>query len=279
MSGVFFLAAVAPAAFLLHFIYVRDKWEREPLRLVLKVYFISFLTVIPAVALEAGGLLALGVGESSTLLQIALLSFGVVGLAEEGSKFLFLRWLAYHRREFDEVYDGILYGVTVSLGFATVENLLYVFSAPSFGVRVLTVILRALTAVPVHALLGIIMGYYIGRAKFAATPSARARLLWRGLALAVVLHGLYDFLMLSMGTDAAGVLVGVFALAALLLIAMMWVAGLQLIRHAQDASPFKRPYPLIQPLRVLHPAYKFCSRCGSRAPRSDRFCRHCGAAW
>jgi RsiW-degrading membrane proteinase PrsW (M82 family) len=273
------LGAVAPAAFLLHFVYVRDKYQREPLRLVLRVYFISFLTVIPAVVLEMLGSAVVDASGTAALLQIGLLTFVVIGLAEEGSKLAFLRWLAFHHREFDEVYDGILYAVAVSLGFATVENVLYVLSAPGYGAQIATLVARAFMSVPVHGLLGVIMGYYVGRAKFAATGNERRRLFLTGLLLATFCHGLYDFLLIAMDEGDVGDFAAVFALGVLVLLILMWVAGARLIGRAQRESPFKRPSPITHPLLAINQAYKFCTHCGARAPRADAYCRQCGATW
>lgn len=271
--------ALAPVAFMGHFIYVRDKYEREPLRLVLRVYFISFLTVIPAAVLEAIGIASLEASDPQAVLQAALLAFLVVGFAEEGSKYLFLRWLAFRRAEFDEVYDGIIYAVAVSLGFATVENVLYVFSTTALDFRVAMIVIRAILAVPVHALLGVIMGYCVGRAKFARDPATRRRFMLIGLVLPALLHGLYDFPLLALETGVAAGIVPIFLLTVLATVVTMWVVGARMIGRAQAESPFKRPNPLRQPLAAFNPAYKFCTRCGARAPRADLFCRTCGASF
>src|SRR5437764_4940874 len=111
--------ALAPAVFLLHYFYVRDKYQPEPLKLVVKIYFLSLFSVVPAVVLELSvGFLVLG----------ALAAF-LVGFIEEGIKLLFSRWLVFRRPEFDEPYDGILFAVVVGLGFASAENLLYVIGS------------------------------------------------------------------------------------------------------------------------------------------------------
>lgn len=268
--------AVAPAMFLLHYVYARDKYEREPLALIVRVYLISFLTVIPALALEVAGIIVVqGLG-AEAVLGAALTAFLVVGVAEEGSKFLFLRWLAFRRPEFNEPYDGIMYAVSVGLGFATVENLGYVLSASSLLGRVGLIGVRALTAVPAHALVGVIMGYCVGRAKFAALGSDRARLLWLGFVLPVFAHGLYDFPLLVLASEPAPDV----ALAALLAVPMviggLWVVGVRLIRRAQAQSPFKRPSPLVNPLAAVRRAYRFCAQCGARARSTDAFCAVCG---
>src|SRR5262245_10398777 len=137
-------AAVAPAAFLLYFVYIRDRYEREPLGLVLRVYLVSLLAVIPAVILElAGGAAIDRTDPGSALVQQAVLAFLVVALAEEGTKLAFLIWLAYRRAEFNEVYDGIVYAVAVGLGFATTENILYVFTGGSVGGGIVIAVVRA----------------------------------------------------------------------------------------------------------------------------------------
>lgn len=179
---VLLCGALAPSVFLLHFVYVRDKYEREPLRLMLRVYFFSFLTVIPVLVLQVVPLSILEVTATQSLASRVIVAFVVAGLIEEGMKFLFVRWLAFHRPELNEPYDGILYAVAVSLGFATIENMLYVLGAAQFGVSPLVIIVvRAVLAVPGHALWGVIMGSYIGRAKFAVATKVRQRLLLSGL--------------------------------------------------------------------------------------------------
>jgi protease PrsW len=243
------------------------------------VYFISFLTVIPAVFLEMGGQALLDSASTDVLVQAGLLAFVVVGLAEEGSKLVFLRWLAFHHVEFDEVYDGILYAVAVSLGFATVENVLYVLSAPGFGAQIATLVVRAIMSVPVHALLGVLMGYFVGRAKFVPSGQGRRRLFLIGLLLATFCHGLYDFLLIAMDSGEIGDLVVPFGFGVFVLVVLMWVAGVRLIHRAQDLSPFKRPSPIINPILAFSPVYKFCTHCGTRALRADDRCRQCGAAW
>ena len=271
--------AVAPAAFLLHFVYVRDKYEREPLRLVLRVYFISFLTVLPAAILEFIGQAQLNAADQNELVQAALLAFFIVGFAEEGTKFIFLRWLAFKHAEFDEVYDGVLYAVAVSLGFATVENVMYVFAYSELGLRLGVIVFRALLAVPLHALLGVLMGYYVGRAKFAPDPSSRSRFLWLALVLPALLHGLYDFPLFGLETGVGTGLKVLFVLTVLATSVTMWVIGARIIGSAQRQSPFKRPNPLLHPIAALNPAYKFCTQCGSRAGRAELFCQSCGAPW
>ena len=103
---------------------------------------------------------------------------------------LSVKLAAYRSNAFNEVMDGIVYTAVASLGFATVENVLYALTR-GLG----TILLRAVTSVPGHALLGGIMGYYLGVAKF--TPSREVDLTLEGLVLAMVLHGIYDFVIFA----------------------------------------------------------------------------------
>ena len=123
-------------------------------------------------------------------------------------------------------------------------------------------IYRALTTVPAHALLSVIMGYYVGRAKFAPDAAAQRQLLWRALLLPIFAHGLYDSLLLSteqIVTPARWV----FAISTWALVAMLWVVGVHMIRYAQPQSPFKRPNPLLQPVAALTGTDMSCPQCGA----------------
>jgi ribosomal protein S18 acetylase RimI-like enzyme len=118
-------------------------------------------------------------------------AFFGVALVEELSKFLVLRYYSFTRRSFDEPLDGIVYSVLVSMGFATVENVFYVYNE-----NLSVAFLRMFTSVPAHATFAIIMGYYTGKAKF--IHNTRAQLFTRGIAGATLAHGTYDsFLLLS----------------------------------------------------------------------------------
>jgi RsiW-degrading membrane proteinase PrsW (M82 family) len=273
------VAAVAPAVFLMYSVYVRDKYEREPLGLVVRIYLISMLTVIPAVILELAGSVAIEQTDPGpALAQQAVLAFLVIALAEEGTKLGFLLWLAYRRAEFNEVYDGIVYAVAVGLGFATTENIFYVLAGGSIGGGIAVAVFRAFTAVPGHALWGVMLGYFVGLAKFTPDRRDRWRLTLTGLGLAVFMHGLYDFFLLGMGVDLPTGWLAAFALGVLLVLIVDWVIGLRLIRAAQMLSPFRRPGALAGVVPGLAPAV-YCIRCGVRALRPGPFCGACGAPW
>jgi RsiW-degrading membrane proteinase PrsW (M82 family) len=167
---------------------MRDKYEKEPLPLLLKGLFFGGLITIPVVYVEVW--LTTKFIFEPAIYELAYKSYVVAGFTEEMFKFLALWLVFWNRSEFNEKFDGIVYAVFVSLGFAAVENLLYVTGS---GIQVgLT---RAFTAVPAHALFGVTMGYYLGLAKF--YPAFRQAFLLRALFIPVILHGSYDFILLS----------------------------------------------------------------------------------
>jgi len=183
------LIALAPCLFLLWYFYHRDKYEPEPKKMIIKIFLFGAVMVIPAGIIEIiimSGLEAI----TSGILYIFLISFFVIAPSEELFKYFVVKHTVYKSIEFDEVMDGIVYTVSASLGFATIENIIYVLQ---HGIG--TGIARAFLAVPGHAFFGAIMGYYIGLAKF--TREKEKSLLTRGVVFAILLHGLYDFLILA----------------------------------------------------------------------------------
>lgn len=180
----------APVFIILLYIYFRDKYEKEPLKLVLKVLLFGALSVIPILIVEKtltyiGGSLFTGV-----IFKAFYDAFVVAGFTEELFKFLVIYIIIWKNSEFNDMFDGIVYATFASLGFALVENLLYVFSN-GFGVG----IIRAFTAVPAHAIFGITMGFFFGLAKFGTQKQKQNILL--AILLPMLLHGFYDFILMS----------------------------------------------------------------------------------
>ena len=230
MVGLLVLA-IAPAVALFLFFYVRDRYRREPLGVMLVTFGLGAVSLVPAVIVSLS-LQKLTGWRSSTpdLFHAFLGAMLIVGLVEEGAKFLVVRFYAYHRPEFDEPYDGIMYSVMAALGFATVENVLYVFSGGAG-----TGVMRALLSVPSHAFDGVLMGYFLGEAKFARSDRAGNWLSALGFGLAVVAHGLYDFIVFAL--DEAPLMVVSLATMAVL----FWVIFFKATRKLSEQSPYKHP--------------------------------------
>ncbi len=195
VDRMYFLAlAVAPSIAILVFIYTKDKYDKEPLKFLLMLFGLGCLTVIPACILE---LVIQGVaGFDGSLASVFLEAFFGVALIEEGVKYLVMRIVAGKRcKHFNQMFDGIVYSVFISLGFATIENILYVLQN-----GFTTGVMRALTAVPCHAITAVAMGYYLGIGRFRVDSRDRKKFMALGLIVPVILHGIYDFLVLSGNT-------------------------------------------------------------------------------
>ena len=180
------LLAVAPAMVIILYIYFKDKFEKEPLGLLFKNFALGATASI-LITFVLGAIVAnlIPVTDGKSILQMFIKAFVTVALVEEFSKYVIVRYVAQRNKEFNEPFDGIVYAVMVSMGFATLENILYTFQ---YGVE--TGILRAFTAVPAHATFAILMGYFMGKAKFSKN---RTLLNLLGLLLATIFHGAYDF--------------------------------------------------------------------------------------
>lgn len=175
-----------------------DRARPEPAGLIGRAVLLGFLAAAPAVAMEL--LVGLPAGFLPGVLGIAWTAFITAGLVEEGLKYWALKRFVFKNRAWDELMDGIVYAVCVSLGFAFAENLLYGLASRD------ALILRAFTAVPLHASATGIMGYWLSRAKAEPDPNLAKAHGRRALWTAVGIHGLYDFFLFSGGLFTLGAL-------------------------------------------------------------------------
>ena len=234
-SWLLFLFAVIPPIILMIFIYTRDKHEREPIGLLVKCGAFGALSVIFAFLGEQLTMYLINTGLSNAhrLVGIAVTAFLGVAVVEETGKFLALRLATWKNRYFNYTFDGIVYSVFVSLGFALVENILYVVQ---YGTG--TALLRAITAIPGHASFGVYMGYYYGLAKFyevAGDRKKKQNYLWLGWLSATLLHGFYDFCALS-GNQVLTVIFLVF------IVALDIVVLVQIHTASKNDTPIYRTY-------------------------------------
>ncbi|MBN2173451.1 MAG: PrsW family intramembrane metalloprotease [Bacteroidales bacterium] len=214
--------SLAPVIVILVYIFIRDKYEKEPIGLLLKALLSGGLITIPVMLVN--GLLTKFTSLFSGYIQVGYVAFVVAGLTEEAFKFLALYLLIWKNRAFNERFDGIVYGVFVSLGFAAVENLMYVYH---YGHQ--TGIIRALTAVPAHAIFGIAMGYYFGLARL--EKDKRYHYMIRALWIPVLLHGIYDFILMSQHP--------LYLLIFIPFLFYLWKSGFKKMRILNEKSIFK----------------------------------------
>jgi len=182
------LISLAPVLIIAFYIYFRDKYEKEPIGLLLLSLIFGGIIVIPVVLVEhqLSGFNTF----NNKVIYAAYNAFVVAGFTEELFKWLAIMILIWRNKNFDQYFDGIVYAVFVSLGFAAVENIFYVFDS-GFS----TGIMRAFTAVPLHAMTGIYMGFYFAMAKF--DDKLKSLFLFQALVIPLIFHGLYDFFLMT----------------------------------------------------------------------------------
>lgn len=217
MDYLLLTLALLPSISISFWLYKKDLHEKEEKRHLWWAFFLGILSVFVALLLDGA------IGEPFGK-AVWFKAFIAAGLIEEISKFLLFRTFIYKKDYFNEPYDGIIYCTLVSLGFATFENLLYVFGE---GGGYSVAIVRLLMAVPGHAIMGVIQGYYAGQAKFKQSTG----LLLMGLVLAALFHGCYDYFLFQQAYPAlAFVSVGLI------------YYGVKISKKAvkihQDSSPF-----------------------------------------
>ena len=189
-------AAVIPAIVLLVKIYKADKLDKEPLGILIALVFWGAVSTTLAVFTEEVGTGILDtLWPEDSLLYRVLMYFVVVGLSEEGFKYLLLKRHTWRSAAFNCQFDGVVYATAVSLGFALWENIGYV---AMYGMG--TALVRAVTAVPGHACFGVFMGAFYGMAKRYSNYGCEAqskRCRHLAVLLPTVLHGFYDFIATS----------------------------------------------------------------------------------
>ncbi|HPE99909.1 MAG: PrsW family intramembrane metalloprotease [Bacteroidales bacterium] len=222
--------AFAPVLALGLFIYLKDKYDREPMLWLLLAFVAGILTIAPAIVIERLLEGRMGMGISPNFGSLMLNAFVVVALTEELCKFAVLRIVFYRKRFFSEPINGIVYAVMLSLGFAFAESVLHLVGAHNIYV---TAIFRSFTAVPAHFMFAVFMGYFMGQARFTYFKH-RFWLILTGLGLAVFAHGFYDLFLLAWWMPADFQFVSYGFLFAGIVIAVLF------INKAQSRSPFMK---------------------------------------
>ncbi|NMA82772.1 MAG: PrsW family intramembrane metalloprotease [Epulopiscium sp.] len=218
-------AALAPIIIIVFYIYIRDKYEKEPIRLlVLGLLFGAFIS-FPIIGVET--MLGFMAPSENTLLEAFYVSFVVAGFTEEFFKYIILYFLIWRNQNFNEKFDGIVYAVFISLGFAGIENLMYVLNPELGGLN--TAAARAVLSVPGHGLFGVAMGYYFSMARFESDQ--KDRWIAKAFYMPFILHGIYDFILMA----NVPILMTLF----IPFILYLWVSGFRKMKKHLQASPFR----------------------------------------
>lgn len=184
-------SAIAPVAALIILLLVIDRHDRDPAKLLIQQFVAGCLISIPAIFIE-NFLEGLNIF-SGTILGVAYTSYIVAGLTEESLKRASVYLVSYHKPAYNEKLDGIIYCAFASLGFAAVENILYIvnFQAENPSIA----LYRGIFSVPGHMLFAVTMGYYISLSKFAPTYALMRRYKVKSLLYPVLLHGTFNFIL------------------------------------------------------------------------------------
>ena len=192
MEARLFIIAIVPALICMSAVYLADREDKEPLTLLMLTFVLGAIAVIPAIIIEEF-LLRFNIFSGS--LSIFYNAFIVAGFTEEFLKRLVVVRLPYRTRYFDEKLDGIVYAVFASMGFATVENVIYV--AFTYTNNAFIGLYRGIFSVPAHAIFGITMGYYLSLARFYDDKKRKRANYIKSLLVPVILHGVFNFILMS----------------------------------------------------------------------------------
>ena len=247
-------AALVPSALLAWYFHSRDH-RPEPARAVWTSFGLGVAAILPVLLVDWPIMTALGHLGSPALTGTAE-AFLVAAIPEEFFKFAVLFWWARRRRWFDEPMDGMVYGVIVSLGFATLENLLYSLQG-GLGVA----LMRALLSVPGHAFWGAIMGYFVALAHF-GPPSERRRRIAQALCWPMLLHGVYDTPVLVLkhyaegrppSTEVQTILLSLLAVSVATIVVSI-VVGIRMVRRMRFAQRVALARQGLLPATIAVPA-------------------------
>ncbi|MBQ6547273.1 MAG: PrsW family intramembrane metalloprotease [Bacilli bacterium] len=286
--------AILPVALLLYYIYKKDT-HKEPGNVLAKIFFFGVLAIIPAGILEVivGPFFPIENYRSIPLLFLNV--FIAVALIEEFVKWLVIKLIIYKSEHFDETFDGIVYAVFASLGFACLENIMYVITSGAG-----TGIVRAVTAVPLHACTGIIMGYFIGKAKLSAKngqASQETTNIILSLLIPTTVHAIYDGLIFTKRMEFI-IAWGVFIIAIYIICFILvkkstnsnesteTVSVVKTIPVTDSTESINNEAPVIEPAPQIitqevtdqntdNSKGIFCTHCGNKIDGSN-FCPKCG---
>ena len=257
MVFLLFLISILPIVILGRYIYISDK-NKEPIKLLIKFFLLGILSGIIVIAFNI--ILEILFPDINIIvdtnninyLTLFIHTFIYIGFVEELSKWIFTYKLGYNNKEFDEMYDMIVYSVFTSLGFALLENLFYVFIDGGVAVGVY----RGLLSVPGHMCFGIFMGYYLSMAKYYfLTNNYKQESInkIKSILIPTILHGVYDYCC--------------FAGSYFVLIFFIFIIILYMLSYK------KMKYLLNMVSKVKYNS-NYCTRCGTKVV--GNYCVNCG---
>ena len=187
------IISIAPSIAFLMWIYFKDKYEKEPIKFLAKLFFIGVLISIPAIVIED---ILLKINIKNEYISLAYIAFIVAASTEEILKAIVLITYTLKSRNYTEKLDGIVYSIFITLGFATVENIIYIFYENYLNLFEIG-LSRALISIPAHIMFAINMGYYLSMYKFNSQSKYKNRIyLLKTIVIPIILHGFFDFILM-----------------------------------------------------------------------------------
>lgn len=277
-TGWMLFFAILPVVLILWFVYKKDK-DKEPISLLIGFFIMGIVSCF--LVLNVSDILGIFLPfmnkelETMSFIEVFLYAFIGVALTEEVCKWVMVYFKGYNHKEFDEIYDILVYSIFVSLGFAFFENLLYVFSSGTIALA----LLRAVSAIPGHACDAVFMGYYLSLAKqckLLRKHEKEKKYLWMSVLIPALLHGIYDFCLMSGIT--------ILILFFLVFVIYLYVISIGKLNKLSKANKNmkQRQHNTINAQMVQTPVNQqtvqqqrsFCTNCGERL--MGNFCTRCG---
>lgn len=274
--NILLIAALLPVIALGYYIYIKDT-HTEPTDLLLKIFGMGCLIVIPVLIIE----IILGHFFPSegiyNFMKVFINTFISVAIVEEAFKWIVTKKYGYNSDAFDEIYDIIVYAVFASLGFAAVENVLYVF-----GGGLATAFVRALLSIPGHTCFGVLMGYYLAKAKINSN-SGNYFLCNKNMILSLLLptigHTIYDAILLFSNNIKSNDYMIYFYLFFIILVVVCFIIVTKLSKMQQNLSINVKEGNIVVPkngnIEVSNNNIEFCPICGKNV-KGLNYCPYCG---
>jgi len=235
MNAIILGLAILPVIALMIYIYNKDKYEKEPIGMLMKAFVLGIISI--PIALIFDGFFAATLPGVTVFFQ----AFFQAGIPEELAKWILFMLFIWRNKNFDEFFDGIVYACFIGLGFACVENIMYVFDNETFSSAVHTGVMRALLSVPGHFLFAVIMGYYLGLAKF--KKEGKTKFLILSILFPILAHGLFDYMLMLSSAFAEQNIEWLGLLLYVLFIYLdvkLWKICLKHIKKMQEESRIER---------------------------------------
>ncbi|MGL5313552.1 MAG: PrsW family intramembrane metalloprotease [Peptostreptococcaceae bacterium] len=186
------ILAIAPVVACLLWVYLKDKYEKEPIKILGKFFVLGIFVSVLSIIIEE---FLIKINIFTGYSYILYMSFIVAGLTEEGIKALVLIPNLLRAKDFNEKLDGVIYSIFLSLGFATIENLIYILFEDA-GVAYEVGVIRAVISIPAHIMFGITMGYYISKYRFSSTLAKKREYFIMAILAPILMHGVFDFILM-----------------------------------------------------------------------------------